>query len=232
MSGYFYVIGDIAYTGSCVNPSDLRLKENIEPIENAVEKVSFIHGIYFNYKDESPEKRKVGVIAQEVEKVLPELVSEDSKGYKSVDYSKLTSLLIEAVKELKTQDDELRTQNEELKRENEELQMQLKRQNEDLLARIEAVENHCRNLGGGQPLTFDIFNNDLIIENLAFRQQLSTYKAKKIKPTIKRSFWIALKKSWSKWTDTLIIVKSETVIGWQRRCFRKHWTKISSKNKK
>jgi hypothetical protein len=43
--------------------------------------------------------------------------------------------------------------------------------------------------------------NDLIIENLALKQQLSTYKAKKIKPTIKerdRSFWIALKKSWSK----------------------------------
>jgi hypothetical protein len=59
-----------------------------------------------------------------------------------------------------------------------------------------------------------------MIENLAPRQQLSTYKAKKVKPTIKereRSFWIALKKSWSKWTDTLIIVKPETVIDWQRR---------------
>ena len=70
--------------------------------------------------------------------------------------------------------------------------------------------------------------NDLIIENLALRHQLSTYKAKKIKPTIKekdRSFWIALKKSWSKWTDTLIIVKPETVIDWQRRSFKKHWTK-------
>jgi len=77
--------------------------------------------------------------------------------------------------------------------------------------------------------------NDLIIENLVLRQRLSTYKAKKIKPTIKerdRSFWIALKKSWSKWTDTLIIVKPETVIHWQRRRFKKHWTKISSKNKK
>jgi hypothetical protein len=76
--------------------------------------------------------------------------------------------------------------------------------------------------------------NDLIIENLALRQQLSTYKAKKIKPTIKerdRSFWIALKKSWSKWTDTLIIVKPETVIDRQRRRFKRHWTIISSKKK-
>jgi len=77
--------------------------------------------------------------------------------------------------------------------------------------------------------------NDLIIENLALRQQLSTYKAKKIKPIIKerdRSFWIALKNSWSTWADTLIIVKPETVIHWQKRLFKRHWTKISSKNKR
>ena len=82
--------------------------------------------------------------------------------------------------------------------------------------------------------TFFKSKNELIIENLALRQQLSTYRTKKIKSTIKeqdRSFWIALKKSWSKWTDTLITVKPETVIHWQRRRFKKHWTKISSKNK-
>ena len=56
--------------------------------------------IYFNNKGESPDKREVGVIAQEVERVLPEVVSEDAEGYKSVDYTKLTPLLIEAVKEL------------------------------------------------------------------------------------------------------------------------------------
>ena len=41
-----------------------------------------------------------------------------------------------------------------------------------------------------------------------------------------------LKQSWSKWIGTLVIVKPETVIDWQRRRFKKHWTKISSKNKK
>ena len=77
--------------------------------------------------------------------------------------------------------------------------------------------------------------NDLIIENLALRQQLSTYKAKRIKLVIKqrdRSFWIALKRSWYKWTDNLIIVKPETVIHWQRSLFKRHWTKISFKSKK
>jgi|APSaa5957512622_1039677.scaffolds.fasta_scaffold21646_1 putative transposase len=77
--------------------------------------------------------------------------------------------------------------------------------------------------------------NDLIIENLALRQQLAIYQTKKTKPkltNIDRSFWIALKRSWCKWADYLIIVKPETVIAWQKRRFKKHWTKISTQNKK
>ena len=93
-----HVIGDIAHTGGCFTPSDLRLKENITPLTGAIDKVSALRGIYFNLKGESPCNRQVGVIAQEVEAVLPEVVSEDAQGYKSVDYSKLTPLLIEAVK--------------------------------------------------------------------------------------------------------------------------------------
>jgi len=76
---------------------------------------------------------------------------------------------------------------------------------------------------------------DLIIENLALRQQLAIYQTKKTKPKITdtgRSFWIALKQSWSKWMDHLIIVRPETVIDWQKRRFKKYWTKISTKNKK
>jgi putative transposase len=57
--------------------------------------------------------------------------------------------------------------------------------------------------------------SELIIENLALRQQLTTYQTKKMKPKITdmdRSFWITLKQSWSKWIDALVIVKPETVI--------------------
>jgi hypothetical protein len=103
-----HVIGDIAHTGGCFTPSDLRLKENITPLTNAIDKVSALRGIYFNLKGESTSKREVGVIAQEVEAVLPEVVSEDAQGYKSVDYSKFAPLLIEAVKELKTQNEALK----------------------------------------------------------------------------------------------------------------------------
>jgi len=95
------VDGDIHYTGNIYDVSDIRLKENIKPIENAMEKVSAINGIYFTYIGQSDQEQEVGVIAQDVEIVLPEAVAEDNEGYKSVDYSKLTPLLIESVKELK-----------------------------------------------------------------------------------------------------------------------------------
>jgi hypothetical protein len=114
--GYkLHVIGDIAYTGNIYDVSDIRLKENITPLENAIEKVSSIRGIYFTNTGEPTEKREVGVAAQEVEKVLPEVVSEDAKGYKSVDYSKLTPVLIEAVKEQQAQIEELKAEIIELR---------------------------------------------------------------------------------------------------------------------
>ncbi|MBT4525543.1 MAG: hypothetical protein HOC24_03215 [Deltaproteobacteria bacterium] len=77
--------------------------------------------------------------------------------------------------------------------------------------------------------------SELITENLALRQQLATYQTKKTKPKLKnldRSFWIVLKRSWSQWANYLTIVRPETVIGWQKRRFKKYWTKISTQNKK
>lgn len=138
-----HVIGNIAYTGNIYDVSDIRLKENITPLDNALAKVSAINGIYFNNKEEPPENREVGVIAQEVKKVLPEVVSEDSEGFKSVDYSKFTPLLIEAVKELKAENERLRVQDEALQRENYKIQIQsheLQKQVKDLFASVEDLE--------------------------------------------------------------------------------------------
>jgi hypothetical protein len=81
--------------------SDIRFKENIMSIENAVEKLSSISGYYFNWKDDD-KKRNIGVIAQEIEKVFPEIVFTDQNGYKSVDYSKLSVFLLQAIKEQQT----------------------------------------------------------------------------------------------------------------------------------
>jgi len=85
--------------------SDIRLKKNIELIENPTEKLLQIQGVYFNWNmNEYPEmgftnEKQIGVIAQDVEKLFPELVSEDANGYKQVDYEKITVILIEAIKQ-------------------------------------------------------------------------------------------------------------------------------------
>ena len=82
--------------------SDERLKENIKPIENAIDKVKMIGGYEFDWNSLSRTNsgHDVGVIAQEIEKVLPELVTTKNDGFKGVRYEKLTSLLIQANKEL------------------------------------------------------------------------------------------------------------------------------------
>jgi len=108
-------LGDIAYTGGIFDISDRRLKENIREIDDPIGKVQQLRGIYFDMKDRSlSEGTEIGVIAQEIELVLPEVVSEDNAGYKAVDYSKFTALLIETVKELKAEIDEKEAQITEL----------------------------------------------------------------------------------------------------------------------
>ena len=100
------VTGDvIAY-----HASDKRLKDNIKPIENAIDKVKMIGGYEFDWNKLSKnEGHDVGVIAQEIEEVLPELVGTRGDGYKGVKYEKLTSLLIEAIKDQQIQIDELKS---------------------------------------------------------------------------------------------------------------------------
>ena len=97
------VAGD-AMANHWYTSSDERLKKNSTPIQDALTKVSALNGVMFEWRTEDyPERelnegKEIGLIAQEVEEVLPEVVSEDYEGYKSVDYSKLTPLLIEAIK--------------------------------------------------------------------------------------------------------------------------------------
>jgi trimeric autotransporter adhesin len=79
--------------------SDARYKTNVVNITNALSLVSNINGYYYRYINDKTEKQQVGVIAQELELILPQLVFTDEEGFKSVDYSKLTPVLIEAIKE-------------------------------------------------------------------------------------------------------------------------------------
>ena len=104
-----YVHGDVYATGSYSN-SDIRMKENIETIDNGIEKVMNMRGVYFDWiNKEKGEGRQTGVIAQEMNEVLPEAVvyAEDIDEY-SVDYSKISGVLIEAIKDLKNEINELK----------------------------------------------------------------------------------------------------------------------------
>jgi hypothetical protein len=110
------VTGTMVATGDVTAFSDEKLKENIEVIPNAIEKVSQIRGVTFTRNDvEDKEKVYTGVIAQEVEKVLPEVVSTTEDDTKTVAYGNMVGLLIEAVKEQQEQINELKKQIEEMK---------------------------------------------------------------------------------------------------------------------
>lgn len=87
--------------GTLQSPSDLRLKTNIEPIHGALAALDHIHGVRFQWKDDA--RADYGLIAQEVEAVWPEFVSEDASGYKNLNYPKLVAVLVEAVKELRAE---------------------------------------------------------------------------------------------------------------------------------
>jgi len=100
--------------------SDIRFKENIVPIENALDKISKISGNTYDWKVELKdvhgyEGNDVGVIAQEIEAVLPQLVQDRDNGYKAVKYDKLVALLIEGIKEQQTQIHSLTIEIEKLK---------------------------------------------------------------------------------------------------------------------
>jgi len=90
--------GAATFNNNVTAYSDERLKDNIQTLESGLDKVNQLRGVTYT-KDE---KENIGVIAQEVEKILPEIVltADDEMGTKSVDYSRLTAVLIEAVKEL------------------------------------------------------------------------------------------------------------------------------------
>ncbi len=112
--------GDVVILGSLTQNSDIRLKENIETIPNALSKVNQLRGVSYNWNETSgrdTEAKQIGMIADEVQEVLPELVKVDSvKGsfdedgldnVKSLKYGNVVGLLVEAVKELSAKVEEL-----------------------------------------------------------------------------------------------------------------------------
>jgi hypothetical protein len=115
--------------------SDERFKKNIQPLSSSLEKIESLNGVSWQWKaEEFPAEKfsndmQIGFIAQEVEKVIPEVVMTDAKGYKSIDYSKISAVLTEALKDQQKQINILKVENDEMKK-----------KFELLLKRIEVLE--------------------------------------------------------------------------------------------
>ena len=104
-----HVTGDGIFTGNITAyySSDISLKDNIRPIESAIFKVQQIRGVTFDWNEKSNELQQekghdVGLIAQEVEMVLPEVIQIRKDGIKAISYEKVVPLLVEAIKEQQT----------------------------------------------------------------------------------------------------------------------------------
>ena len=103
------VTGTIRATGDVIAYSDARVKDNVITIDNALEKVTKLRGVSYTRNDVEDKTTKVGVIAQEVLEVLPEVVQQDDEGKYSVAYGNMVGLLIESIKELKVEVDLLKS---------------------------------------------------------------------------------------------------------------------------
>jgi hypothetical protein len=147
-SDKLHVVGNIRASGSVFAScgtlvcSDTRYKTNVRPVERALAVVEKLRPVRFDWKRQQfPDQhftanRQVGLIAQEVREVLPEVVQEDSNGYLAVDYGRLTPLLVEAVNELQHAAEQ---KDREITRQQEQIKMQNK-QIAGLTARLERIE--------------------------------------------------------------------------------------------
>lgn len=146
------VVGDIHYTGVITDVSDERLKEDIQPVESALDKVSRLRGVTFAMKGSSA-AREAGLIAQDVKAVLPEAVRvvDLETGYLGVSYPSVTSLLVESIKEIRTELDATRT-DETVATLIQTALAQLERRNAELearLARLEAILQNTQTASTG-----------------------------------------------------------------------------------
>ena len=133
--------GSLNSTQGLSQSSDGRLKKDIDPITLGLDAVLRLEGKTFKWRDESlSQETHIGLIAQDVEKVIPELVTEDENGFKAIAYAKLTTILIEAIKEqqgqMTTQQDQIAT----LEKENTQLKTIMAEQMQALLARVAMLE--------------------------------------------------------------------------------------------
>lgn len=162
-TGLMSVAGSLTITGvfnstGYKETSDARWKKNVSNIPNALSKVMAMRGVNYDFKTKEElladkqdttyqfsNKRQIGFIAQEVEKVLPEVVSTDPVGYKTVEYSKVVALLVEAMKEQQKEIEALKAENASLKAQSEKVQKL-----EAKMAKLEEMMNALQDMSNAQ----------------------------------------------------------------------------------
>lgn len=123
---------DLFHDGLLQANSDARLKENVRQITDSLEKISRLRGVSFDWRQDTDIKdlsrqRQIGMIAQEVETVIPEIVNNSPLGYKGIDYGKLTSVLVEAIKDQQKQIEEDRVRDDTRDKEIEVLKQEIEK---------------------------------------------------------------------------------------------------------
>ncbi len=108
--------GDLWVDGTLNTPSDERLKKNITTLTNILDKLNKLRGVTYEFKDQQKYASgpQIGVIAQELQKVFPELVSQGADGYLAVNYSQLSAVILQAVKEQQKEIEQLQQQMEKV----------------------------------------------------------------------------------------------------------------------
>ncbi len=117
-----YKSGDGTLAGTLLQLSDARLKKEVAPLKKSLSKLMQLQGVHYKWNSVKPHDTtnlQTGLIAQEVEKILPELVKEGSDGYKSVNYIGIVPYLVEAIKELEAENKQLKIESVSLRNENE-----------------------------------------------------------------------------------------------------------------
>jgi len=140
------VTGDICYTTSIGACSDERYKKDISNLSNTLSKLKKLNGVHYKWRTEEFKNMgfdstlQIGFIAQEVEKIYPQLVltAKDSAGYKSVDYSRFTPILVEAIKEQQKLIEQLQEENKTYRSQN----TTLTNQSASLQSEIDAIKRH------------------------------------------------------------------------------------------
>jgi len=139
------------YATKFITSSDARLKTDIRPLNNALDTVLSLQGKQYRLIDEAVNQTDIGLIAQDVEKVLPQIVSQSEDGYKAIAYQSLTAVLIEAIKEqhgqftaeitaLQKENAQFTGQITTLEKENTQLKTIMAEQMDALLARVAMLE--------------------------------------------------------------------------------------------